>query len=85
MLDVLESMLVGNVIEAHRAKWFRIKPLRDDLENGHRLYLAAKIGDPLPAATFVIAEEIEAAELERLRAAEAKHQADLTKIRSGSR
>jgi len=85
MMGLFESMRVGDAIEAHGAKWFRIKSLRDDLENGHRLYLAAKIGDPLPAATFVVAEEIEAAELGRLRTAEAKHQADIAKIRSGSR
>ena len=85
MMDLFERMLIGHVIEAHGAKWFLIKSLRDDLENGQRLYLAAKIGDPLPAATFVVAEEIEPAELERLRASEAKHQADLAKIRSGSR
>jgi hypothetical protein len=84
-MEVFESMLVGSEIDAHGAKWYRIKHLRDDLENGLRLYLAAKIGDPLPAATYVVGEEIDEAELEKLRAVEAKHQADLAAIRSRSK
>lgn len=80
MLDLFESMLVGDTIEAHDAKWYRIKQLRDDLENGMRLYLAAKIGDRFPAPTYVIAQPIEAQELERLRASEAKHRAEMDAI-----
>ena len=84
-MEIFESMLVGDVIEAHGAKWYRIKFLRHDLEKGHSLYLAAKIGDELPAATFVIAEAIEEATLAKLRDSEAKHQADLAAIRSRSK
>lgn len=85
MTEIFDSMLIGDVIDAHGARWFRIQFLCTDLAQGRRLYLAAKIDDPLPAATHVIAEEIEAAELESLRATEAKHQAELAAFKHWKR
>ena len=81
MASIFGDMIVGHVIEAHGEKWFCIKQLCDDLESGHRLYLASKLDALLPAPTFVVGVEIEDAELERLRASKIKLAADVEAFR----
>lgn len=81
MFDLFESMLTGSKVEAHGKTWWRIKELRNDLEQGITLYLACELGASLPAECRVIGETIEPERLAKLREAEAKHQAELAAMR----